>query len=116
MDRHDPPRSFPVCVLLALLTLAVFWPLLSYDFVNLDDNFYVTQNPRVLAGLTWENAAWAFKNTHYGNWYPLTLLSHMLDVQMFGLHAGGHHATNLLLHVCNTLLLFLVLSRMTRAF
>src|SRR5262249_20183348 len=68
---------------------------------------------RVAVGLTSENVAWAFKNAYYGNWAPLTLLSHMLDVQLFGLQPAGHHATNLLLHTLNVLLLFLALQQMT---
>jgi tetratricopeptide (TPR) repeat protein len=102
-----------ISALLIGITLITFWPLLNCGFVNLDDNFYVTQNPRVAAGLTSENVAWAFQNAYYGNWAPLTLLSHMLDVQLFGLRPAGHHATNLFLHTLNVLLLFLVLEQMT---
>jgi Flp pilus assembly protein TadD len=102
-----------ISALLIGITLITFWPLLNCGFVNLDDNFYVTQNPRVSGGLTSENVAWAFQNAYYGNWAPLTLLSHMLDVQVFGLQPAAHHATNLLLHTLNVLLLFLVLQQMT---
>jgi len=100
---------------LVILTLAVFWQVKDNEFTNYDDNLYVTENPRVQAGLTFENVTWAFTAFHAGNWHPLTWLSHMLDCQLFGLKPGWHHLINLLFHIVNTLLLFLVLHRMTRA-
>ncbi len=112
-NHHSIFRSLSICALLAVLTVATFWPALNCGFVNLDDNFYVVQNPRVATGLTLDNAAWVFKNAYYGNWAPLTLLSHMLDIQLFGLKPAGHHAINLFLHTLNVLLLFLLLRRMT---
>lgn len=105
--------TIPICVLLGALTLAAFLPVLGNGFVNYDDTAYVTENPQVLAGLTPAGVAWAFREAHFANWHPLTWLSHMLDVQVFGLQAGGHHLTSLLLHVANTILLFLLLRRMT---
>jgi Flp pilus assembly protein TadD len=86
-----------------------------HDFVNFDDDDYVTANPVVLRGLTWHGVAWAFTTEHAVNWHPLTWLSHMLDVQLYGLDAGAHHLTNLLFHIGNTLLLFGLLHRMTGA-
>jgi protein O-mannosyl-transferase len=100
---------------LAVATLVVFWPILGCDFVNLDDPENVTENSHVLGGLTREGVAWAFRTGHTGNWYPLTWLSYMLDVELFGRNAGGLHLTNLLLHVANTVLLFLALKRLTAA-
>jgi protein O-mannosyl-transferase len=102
-----------ICVLLTVLTVVTFYPALNCAFVNFDDNLYVTQNARVSGGLSSENVLWAFQHGYYGNWAPLTLLSHMLDVQLFGLTPAGHHATNLVLHTLNVLLLFLVLKQMT---
>jgi len=104
-----------VCLLLAAATLAVYWPVVHFDFVNVDDDIYVTDNNQVLRGLTWNGVKWAFTNLTAGFWHPLTWLSHMADVQLYGLQAGGHHLTAVLLHVAGTCLLFLLLRRMTRA-
>jgi len=98
-------------------TLAVFSPAVLGGFVDFDDNAYVTANPRVQQGLTVENIVWAFSpsTTVASNWHPLTLLSHMLDCQLFGLWAPGHHATSLLLHALNATILFWFLTRTTAA-
>lgn len=104
-----------VCVVLAIAIVAVFWQVGDYPFINLDDNLYITENPHVQAGLTIENLKWAFTTTHAPYWHPLTWLSHMLDIQLFGLKAGGHHAMNVFFHIANTLLLFLILRWMTKA-
>jgi tetratricopeptide (TPR) repeat protein len=98
---------------LALLTLIAWLPTFANGFVNLDDGLYVTGNPWVLRGLDPEGLAWALTANVANNWHPLTLLSHMLDIQLFGLHAAGHHGTSLLLHAANVLLLFAVLRGMT---
>jgi len=104
-----------ICLALGLITLAVFWPSLTHDFLGYDDQAYVTENPHVRGGLTWPGVVWAFRSFEVTNWHPLTWLSHMLDCQLYGLKAAGHHLTNLLLHIASTLLLFLVLNRMTGA-
>jgi hypothetical protein len=108
-------RSLLICALLASVTAVAFWPVLSHGFIKLDDRQYVVENPHVLSGLTWENVKWAFQAGYASNWHPLTWVSHMLDVQLFGLKPGWHHLGNLVLHTANTLLLFLVLQRMTGA-
>jgi tetratricopeptide (TPR) repeat protein len=114
MDRiKNVPRTVFVCALLAILTLAAFWPVLQNGFVNYDDPEYVTENPHVQTGLTAANVRWALTSQHGGNWHPLTSLSHMLDVQLFGLKAGWHHAINLLFHTANAVLLYLLLQRLT---
>jgi tetratricopeptide (TPR) repeat protein len=100
---------------LAVVTLAVYWPVLGYDFVHLDDTEYVTRNSRVLQGLTWANAGWAFTDLSAGFWHPLTWLSYMLDVELFGRNAGAMHGTNLLLHTGSTILLFCVLRQLSGA-
>ena len=114
----DLKRKFPVKWLiysgLGLITLLLYLPAVQHGFVEYDDQQYVTDNPRVQAGLTWNGLIWAF-GFHAGNWHPLAWLSHMLDCQIFGARAGGHHLTNVLLHVASTLLLFSVLNRMTNA-
>jgi tetratricopeptide (TPR) repeat protein len=97
---------------LGLITLGLYLPALYHGFVEYDDQQYVTDNPRVQAGLTWNGLVWAF-GFHAGNWHPLTWLSHMVDCQIFGARAGGHHLTSVLLHIASTLLLFSVLNRMT---
>ncbi|MGP8022369.1 MAG: tetratricopeptide repeat protein [Limisphaerales bacterium] len=101
--------------LLALVTIAVYWPDTNHDFVNYDDPHYVTSNVHVQSGLTWANLKWAFGHPVVGNWHPLTMLSHMLDCQIYGLNPWGHHLTNVLLHGANTALVFLLLRGLTGA-
>jgi protein O-mannosyl-transferase len=113
MDRTKVIRLLVICAVLSGLTAITFWPISRAEFVNFDDNFYVTQNPNVLGGLTGSNFAWAFKTAYFGNWHPITWLSHMLDMEMFGLNPGWHHLSSLLLHICNTCLLFWFLDRAT---
>jgi tetratricopeptide (TPR) repeat protein len=85
------------------------------DFINLDDDLYVTNNSHVKEGLTFKSVYWAFTSTQNGQWSPVAFLSHQIDYTLFGLNAGGHHLTNLLFHTINTLLLFFLLGRMTSA-
>jgi protein O-mannosyl-transferase len=100
---------------LLLATLGVYWRVLSCDFINYDDFPYVSRNPHVHAGLTLQSLRWAFNIGYASNWHPLTWLSHIADCQVFGLQPRGHHLTNLIFHVANTLLLFGILKRMTGA-
>lgn len=95
------------------LVFAVFGQTLAFSFVNFDDDTYVTANPVVDRGLTFDGFKWALTNGSIGHWHPLTWLSHMLDVQLFGMWAGGHHLTNVILHAAATVVLFLALWRMT---
>src|ERR1035441_6031482 len=104
-----------ICLALTMTTLAVFMPVAWQGFVNYDDSDYVTENAHVQSGLKWENVVWAFKTGHASNWHPLTWLSHMVDCQLFGLKAGGPHLVSVGFHIANTLLLFLLLRRMTGA-
>ena len=111
------PR-FPVwimAVLLALVTIALYWPATGHDFINFDDNVYVLENAQVTSGLTLESLQWAFfkPEVGFGYWHPLTLLSHMVDCQLFGLQPWGHHLTSVLLHALNTVLVFLLLRSLT---
>jgi protein O-mannosyl-transferase len=115
-----PPRGAwsntpVVCLLLVAATLAVYWPVRQFEFLNYDDMDGIARNPVIRAGLSWPGVAWAFQNWHLGNWQPLTSLSHMLDCQLFGLRPGPPHLVNLSLHLANTILLFLLLQRITRA-
>jgi tetratricopeptide (TPR) repeat protein len=105
--------GFFISLFLVVVTLIIFFPLRSFQFINLDDEDYVTENPQVLNGLSFKGVIWAFTTMHSSNWHPLTWLSHMLDIELYGLNPGGHHVTNLLLHLANILLLFWVLKRMT---
>ena len=104
-----------VSLCLTLITGAVFGIAVTYDFLNYDDNDYVTENHQVQAGLSMRGVFWAFTTTLQGHWHPVTLLSHMLDCQLFGLNPAGHHFTSILFHILNTILLFIVLERMTKA-
>ena len=102
-------------LLLAVVTVAVFWPVRNCDYINYDDPVYVTSNPHVRQGLTANGVVWAFTTIHSSNWHPLTWLSHMFDVELFGLKPAGPHLVNLLWHTANTVLLFLVLRQLTGA-
>lgn len=100
-----------LCLLLAVVTLAVYWPVVHCDFLNFDDGFYFSANPHVQAGLNPAGLAWAFTTIYADNWHPMTWLSLMLDETLFGKGPAGPHLTNLLLHAANTVLLFLLLRR-----
>jgi tetratricopeptide (TPR) repeat protein len=106
-------KSLVICLLLALVTLAVYWPVTGHQFIIFDDDDYITQNSHVTAGLTWPGIGWAFTTDHAANWHPLTWISHMADCQVYGVKPGGHHFTNVLFHITNTLLLFFLLKQMT---
>jgi len=106
-------QVFLVYLFLVLTTFSLYWRVSGYDFINFDDYDYVAQNPYVQAGLTAKGTIWALTSFHGGNWHPLTWLSHMLDCQLFGSKAGMHHLTNLLIHIVNSILLFLVFGKMT---
>jgi protein O-mannosyl-transferase len=101
------------CLFLAIATFAIYGSSLRHPFVNYDDQDYVTQNTHVQAGLTAKTLAWAFTTTEADNWHPLTWLSHALDCQLYGLDPFGHHLTSVLLHLCNAILLFLMLAWVT---
>jgi len=108
-------RDVIVCLVLVAATVAVYLPVLRNDFVYYDDDGYVFENPPVQGGLSWEGVRWAFTTMAEANWHPLTWLSHMTDCQLFGLKAGYHHATSLLWHAANAVLLYVALRRMTGA-
>ena len=99
--------------MLVLLTLAAYLPAARNDFIVLDDNDYVTQNPVVQRGWTLAGVQWACTTFHSANWHPLTWLSHMTDCELFGLNAGAHHLVNASFHAANTALLFILLWRLT---
>jgi tetratricopeptide (TPR) repeat protein len=101
---------------LAVVTLAVFYQVHGFKFINLDDPGYIYKNPHIKDGITFHSIAWAFTSGYASNWHPLTWISHMLDWRLFGANPAGHHLVNLLFHIANTLFLFFVLNRMTKAF
>lgn len=96
-------------------TLVVYAPVGEFDFINYDDELFVSENPAVLAGLSAESVRWAWTTTHGGIWMPLTWMSHMLDVELFGVDPGAHHRVNVAIHAATGALLFLVLAAMTGA-
>ncbi len=112
----SPRPAFWVALFLVLLCLGAFWPVFRYGFIAIyDDDLYVTERPEVQAGLSPSGVVWAFTTTAAYNWHPLTWLSHMLDCELYGLNAAGHHTSSILIHAANAVLLFLVLARMTKA-
>ena len=112
---HSRWTTAGVCIFLVVIVWLVFARTLRYEFVNYDDENYVYQNTKITIGLSLAGIAWAFTHVHARNWHPLTTMSHMLDCQLYGLKAGGHHFTNVLLHSIAVILLFLVLRQMTGA-
>ena len=107
--------SWLVCLALLAATLAVYWPVRQFEFLNYDDLDGIVRAPAIRGGLSWPGVVWAFQSHHLGNWQPLTSLSHMLDCHWFGLRPGPPHLVNLAFHLANTLLLFLLLQRLTGA-
>ncbi|MBN2581444.1 MAG: tetratricopeptide repeat protein [Planctomycetes bacterium] len=114
-DAGAPGRGLVTAALvLAALTLAVYLPSLGNDFLNWDDNSYVTENAHVRDGLSIDTVTWAFRSREAANWHPLTWLSHAADVTLFGMRPWGHHLTSILLHALNSALLLIALHRLTR--
>lgn len=113
--RTETLKVLLVCASLTAGTILAFWGVKDAGFVNYDDPMYITENPIVQRGLTLENVKWAFTTFHFHNWHPLTWLSYMADCQLFGVNARAMHLVNLGFHLANTLLLFLLLRRLTGA-
>ena len=100
---------------LAVMTFGIYAQVIGHQFITLDDPTYIQENPMVNRGVTLAGLAWAFTTFHATNWHPLTWISHMIDCQFFGTNAGRHLLVNALIHVANTLLVFLFLLQTTRA-
>jgi Tfp pilus assembly protein PilF len=116
MDRlRNVPRQSWILLLLSVGTLAVYVPVRDHEFLLYDDYGYIVRNFYLQPGVTWENIVWAFTSGYAANWHPLTWISHMVDYQLFGLNPAGHHLHNVLLHVLNSIVLFLVVWKMTGA-
>jgi protein O-mannosyl-transferase len=114
-NSHEKRQIRLICLGLALAVLAAYAPVWQCGYVGYDDPQYVTSNPAIQQGVSWTGLDWAFTNQQLALWHPLTWISLLLDSQFFGLNAAGHHATSLFLHLANSLLLFLLLRRMTGA-
>src|SRR5260221_6946871 len=106
-------RDWMIGFLLAALTLGVYWPVRTHDFIFFDDPQFIAENPQIQSGLSWNTVVYAFTRPVVGNWHPITTLSHALDCELFEVNAGAHHLVNALLHAINAGFLFLVLRRMT---
>ena len=111
--RSPEKRRLIFCLLLALATIALYNSVTRAPFLNFDDQVYVTDNPQVRAGLTWNTVVWAFRTPKAFDWHPITWLSYALDWQIFGLDPAGYHTINILLHAANAVLLFLLLEGAT---
>jgi Flp pilus assembly protein TadD len=108
-------RNLFICLLLAGITLAIYWPARNYDIVYYDDPLFVTENPEVAAGLGWHSFVWAMTSITAANWHPVTSFSFVLTHQFFGTNPGAEHLVNVFFHAANAVLLFFVLNRMTGA-
>ncbi len=107
--------DFLVCLGFIIATLVIYWPVKDYEFINYDDDAYIYENTYVLDGLNYNSIKWSFTTTHVCNWHPITWISHILDTQLYGMNAGGHHLTNVFFHLLNTLLLFFFFRKITGA-
>src|SRR5690349_15233822 len=105
-------RDAWVALQLLALVLVVYWPVRNHNFVDYDDTQFVTENPQIQAGWSWQTFQYAFTHAVAGNWHPVTTLSHALDCELFGLNAGPHHLVNVVFHALNTALLFLLLQEL----
>ncbi|WP_214175835.1 tetratricopeptide repeat protein [Geomobilimonas luticola] len=108
-----PRQSAGICLALIVMVFALYFQVGNHAFLNYDDNVYVTANPNVAGGITGESIIWAFTSFDASNWHPLTWLSHMVDVELFGMDPRGHHLTSVAIHALSTVLLFLLLLRIT---
>jgi protein O-mannosyl-transferase len=114
-STDNQTKILMVYIALTIVTFAVFWQVNLYDFINLDDHVYVTQNSHIQSGISIESLRWALSTKYFDLWHPLVWMSFMLDYKLVGLNAGGYHITNLILHILSALLLFWLFNRMTGA-
>jgi protein O-mannosyl-transferase len=115
ISLNDTLTKVVICTFLMLATFCSYSQLKDHEFINFDDDLYITNNLNVQAGLSSESVLWAFTTSHPPYWHPVTWLSHIIDYQLYGLHPKGHYLTNLFLHISSVLMLFIVLLRMTGA-
>ncbi len=108
--------NYFVYAVIIALCLFIYAQVIGFDFINIDDDQYVYENPFVTTGLNIQNIVWAFTAFHSSNWHPLTWISHQLDVSFFGLNSGAHHFVNVIFHIANSTLLFVLLKQLTKSF
>lgn len=113
---YETNKNLIVSLALTLITLAIYAQVVGFDFINIDDDIYIVENPFVSRGVNFNNFKWALTAFHASNWHPLTWMSHQLDSNFFALNAGGHHAVNVGFHIVNSILLFFVVNKLTGAF
>jgi hypothetical protein len=111
-----PSHITGICLALAAIVFAVYMQVGNHEFLSYDDNVYVTANSNVTGGLSVKNIIWAFTSFEASNWHPVTWLSHMIDAELYDLNPRGHHLSSVAIHAQATILLFLLLLRMTGAF
>jgi tetratricopeptide (TPR) repeat protein len=116
-DKFNIHQKYSILIVLMLfiLTIGVYWPVQNYEFINFDDNVYVTENSHIQSGFTLDGFCWAFSTKYFDLWTPLVYLSYMFDYQLFGFNAGGYHWTNVIIHIFNTILLFFLFRNLTGA-
>ncbi|MBW1764803.1 MAG: glycosyltransferase family 39 protein, partial [Deltaproteobacteria bacterium] len=115
IDSIKSHLTIIVILTLIVINFVLFWPVQNHEFIDYDVYDYIIDNSNVSSGITYKGIIRAFTSTHAGNWHPMTWLSHMADCELYGLNPKGHHFNNLLLHAVNTILLFIILMRMTDA-
>src|SRR5512142_3035394 len=108
-------RDLLIGLVLAALTLGVYWPVRTHDFILYDDPQFITENSQIKSGLSWGTIKYAFTEPVVGNWHPVTTVSHAVDCQFFGVQPGAHHLVNALIHSVNTALLVLLLQQLVKA-
>ena len=111
--RSKMSKTTIICLSLLIITALAYCKVYQFDFINFDDDRYVFQNDHVKTGLKLENIIWAFQSVHASNWHPLTWISLMADAQIFNLNPGGYHVINLIFHLLNSILVFIVIKSMT---
>ncbi|CAA9376885.1 MAG: Tetratricopeptide TPR_2 repeat protein [uncultured Pyrinomonadaceae bacterium] len=113
---YETNKNLIISLALAVAILTIYAQVVAFDFINIDDDIYIVENPFVSRGLNFTNFKWALTAFHASNWHPLTWLSHQLDASFFGLNAGGHHVVNVIFHALNSILLFFLVKKLTGAF
>ena len=106
-------HQISIGLIITFMILGIYWPVIGYDFIALDDNLYVVENPHIQKGITLKGVAWAMTTFYTANWHPLTWLSYMADYDLSGLNPSAYHISSLMLHLLNAVLLFMLLRRIT---
>ncbi|MGA2527271.1 MAG: hypothetical protein ABSF79_11725, partial [Smithellaceae bacterium] len=117
MNKHKSANQNRLIISISVIAiiLASYWQVQNYGFISYDDQLYIVDNYRIHSGFTFKSIVDALTNVHTGHWHPLTIMSHMLDWNLFGDNAGGHHWTSVIIHILNAVLLFLFFQYLTGA-